>query len=219
MQRLPAFRWSTQPLTRWCPCNVRICVPSIEACLWLRIPGCAYTVMEMSPPPVEPVLGCLRQIEYLLSTCHLPPSSRGIIQEQNNTCLLCRLQCQWPRAAIRRQAQWSRDPWAPSSTCGQTSPTWRPALSRPCESAGSHTYDWACTTSMGRMCCAMFCVHLAQGCCKRCVGACRSWSERHAHTAEQLRRGSTQELQLPTHFWLSSDCRAPLGAPWCPQPI
>jgi len=40
---------------------------------------------------------------------------------------------------------------------------------------------------------------------------CRSWSERHAHTAEQLRHGSTQELQLPTHFWLSSDCRAPLG--------
>ena len=41
--------------------------------------------------------------------------------------------------------------------------------------------------------------------------ACRSWSERHAHTAEQLRHGSAQELQLDAHFWLSSECRAPLG--------
>ena len=39
----------------------------------------------------------------------------------------------------------------------------------------------------------------------------RSWSERHAHTAEQLRHGSAQELQLDAHFWLSSECRAPLG--------
>ena len=40
---------------------------------------------------------------------------------------------------------------------------------------------------------------------------CRSWSERHLHTTKQLRDGASQELQLSTHFWLSSNCRAPLG--------
>ena len=40
---------------------------------------------------------------------------------------------------------------------------------------------------------------------------CRSWSERHLHITKQLRYGASQELQLSTHFWLSSNCRAPLG--------